>query len=119
LLSDGPEANDQARTVDEDLAELLTEAQHGQDVEERVLDRLRQPPAVHNWAAMFLQHGLPPDVVEARDRGFSRLAGGGEAVPADKYTCPIGDVVWYRRVVGQPVPQCPTHHVTLEPIGRG
>ena len=78
LLGDEPEADAQARTVDQKLAELLIQAQHGQDVEERILGRLRQPPAVHSWAASFLQFGLPPDVVEARDRGLLPLPGPSE-----------------------------------------
>jgi hypothetical protein len=120
LVGGGPGASDQVRMLDRALAELLTRAQHGQDVEAPILDRLRQPPAVHNWAAVFLQTGLPPDLLAARDRGFSPLAGGGEAVAAAKYSCSVGnDAVWFRRAVGQAVPQCPTHHVALEPVGRG
>jgi hypothetical protein len=120
LLGDGPKANAQARTVDQELAELLTQAQQGHAVEERILGRLRQPSAVHNWAASFLQYGLPPDVVEVTDRSLSPLPGRGSALAPLKYVCPQGgDTVWYRRAVGQPVPECPTHHVALDPVGRG
>jgi hypothetical protein len=120
LLGNNPERSDEVRRLDRELAELLSEAQRGQEVDEGILDRLKLSPAVHNWAATFLQSGLPPDVAEERDRGFSPLAGRGEAVAPMKYICPEGaDVVWYRRAVDQPVPQCPTHHVALEPVSSG
>jgi hypothetical protein len=69
---------------------------------------------VHNWAAKFLQHGLPPDPVAGATRGFSPLAGHGEALAAARYVCPVGgDTVWYRRAVGERVPDCLTHQVAL------
>jgi hypothetical protein len=109
LLGEGP-----AAAVDRQLAELLDPARQGDDVDDRILDLLREPLAVHNWAAGFVQHGPP----EVHERGLSPLPGAGSTLPPPKYVCPRGgDTVWYRRAVGQPVPRCPTHDVTLEPAG--
>ena len=90
LLGAGPGAADQAGALDQELAALIAEAGHGQDVAQRILDRLSQPADVHNWAAKFLQYGLPPDPVSGATRGFSLLAGQGEALAPAKFVCPEG-----------------------------
>ncbi len=33
-----------------------------------------------------------------------------------KYACPKGDYVWYKRQVGEPIPNCPTHNIPLEQV---
>ncbi|WP_207161540.1 hypothetical protein, partial [Trichormus variabilis] len=51
-------------------------------------------------------------------KGFQPLPGQGQALSAQKYICPQGDYVWYRRVVGATIPTCPTHGVLLIPADQ-
>lgn len=45
------------------------------------------------------------------------VTGQGGPVGAPEYNCPTGqDCVWFRVAVGTPIPECPTHHVTLTPV---
>lgn len=37
-------------------------------------------------------------------------------VPPIVYICPQGDYTFRRRVAGEPVPECPNHHVPLLPV---
>jgi hypothetical protein len=57
------------------------------------------------------------DVIE---KGFEPLPGEGEAIAAVKYVCPEPDcdMSWIRRSVGQAIPQCSTHQVSLVPVPR-
>jgi hypothetical protein len=104
-----------ANRVDTQIAALLGEAATGRDdIDVSILSLLREDQSTHAWAAAFLQAGLPPDVVAIRERSIG-LPGRPEASPAPRYTCPEGDYVWYRRIVGDRVPSCPTHRITLQP----
>ena len=113
-------AEEKANSVDLALAELLAQADQGHQVEERILDLLREPSDVHNWAAAFLQHGVPPDIVQYVDRSsYQPPAGDGDPVGALKYACPVaGDTLWWRRAIGQEVPRCLTHGVPLQPANK-
>ena len=103
-----------AAALDAEFAELLAEAPARGDVDERVLDLLGQSPALGDWAAAFLERGAPPEVAYLEERSrLQGLAGEGEVVRAPRYACPEGDFVFYRRSVGQAVPECPTHHLPL------
>ncbi len=116
LFGSGQEAVEHARALDQELAALLARAAAGHTVDQHILDRLSDPADVHNWAAKFLQRGMPPEPLSGRTRGFAPLAGRGEALAAAKYVCPEnGDTVWYRRAVGEHVPKCTTHGVDLVP----
>ena len=117
LLQERPDAQDRARSMDRMLTELLGEADHGGQVDEAILDVLRQLPELHNWAAGFLQYGMPPELVAAVDRaGYQQPPGEGDPVGARKYACPVaGDTLWWQRAVGQEIPRCSTHGVLLEP----
>jgi len=101
----------EADAFDHNLAELLSRNRDGEDVEGLLAAHLRKQRATHNWTAAFLEHGRPPEMIAvATERGgFSDLPGHGEPSRADKFACPLGDYVWYRRAVGQKVPPCPTH----------
>jgi hypothetical protein len=112
-------AEDQVSRMDRALSELLAEADRGHQVEERILDVLREPSAVQDWAAAFIQHGAPPDVVEYADRAYQPAPGDGNPVGARKYACPVaGDTLWWRRAVGQEIPRCVTHGDALEPVAE-
>lgn len=92
-----------ADCVDRQLAELLAKANAGESVHIEILDLLKSDPATRAWTAEFLS----PQPVS---KGFVRLPGNSGAVAAQKYACPQGDYIWYRRSVSIPIPVCPTHH---------
>lgn len=62
---------------------------------------------------------LPPDLQPASELGYEGsfgyqvLPGTASPTAADKYCCPEGDFVWWRRSVANPIPACPTHGITL------
>ena len=104
----------EAERVDRQLADLLAQANKGQQVDAQILNLLKQDEETYYWMAEFLSE--PPE-----SRGFQRLPGmayqpppGDRAVgQAHKYVCPLGnDYTWYRRG-GEPIRTCPTHHVEL------
>lgn len=98
---------DTAAELDRRLAELLAAADDRR-IDTEILELLRVPGPVRRWAATFLEDGLPPDVALERQVAVV-LPGRGEAVAPGKFVCPQGDLVFYRRAVGQSVPVCPTH----------
>jgi hypothetical protein len=104
-----------AAEVDRKLANLLAAAGRGAAVASAVLECLRERDATHGWGAAFLETGLPPDVAGLGTvwRHYDPLPGEGAPVLVDKYACPAGDYVWYRRSRGQSPPACPTHGRTL------
>jgi hypothetical protein len=119
LLGNDPGAAARAERLDQEFASLLAAARAGQDVEDAILGRVKQPPALQTWAASFLNHGRPPDLADRGEALLAPLAGEGEALlSSSKFACPVeGDTVWYRRFVGQQVPRCRSHRVTLAPVG--
>jgi hypothetical protein len=100
-----------AERLDRDLAELLARSRRGEDVEGLVEASLRQRRATFNWTAGFLEMGRPPRMaaVDAERSEYAELPGAGDPTRADRFVCPEGDYVWYRRAVGQVAPACPTH----------
>jgi hypothetical protein len=101
-----------------ELAALLAEEGEPAGLEDKIVALLDSRVATREWAAGFLEHGLPPDLVQLAERGFGELPGYGEPVRADKYRCPFADYVWYRHAVGEAPPECPTHGVPLEAVVR-
>ncbi len=51
---------------------------------------------------------------------FEPLPGEAQPIAATKYLCSEADcdISWVRRSVGQPIPECPVHHVPLVPVPR-
>ena len=105
-----------AAQTDAALAALIADPGDTGDVEERILGEFERHDATAEWAAAFLEHGLPLELVRHGERGFYELAGHGEPVRTPKFACPDGDYVWYRHAVGQSPPVCPTHHKVVEPV---
>lgn len=100
----------QTAEIDEKLAELLAQSQTGQKVDNRILKLLAKQEATRTWMAAFLEYNMPPEVA----RFYSPPPG--QVSPLSgivRYNCPQGDYVWYRRSVGEPIPQCPTHQLDL------
>ena len=95
--------------VEQDLVSLLSQAQEGRKVDNVILDLLARHEATREWIAKFLEHKRPPDIVKL----YSPPPGDITAIPPDKYACPQGDYIWYRRSVASTIPVCPTHFVKL------
>ncbi|MBM3727972.1 MAG: hypothetical protein FJW40_21425 [Acidobacteria bacterium] len=100
----GPPA---AAVLDAKLASLLADARQGRKVDNLILDALQAPEA-REWTRQFLRAGALETL-----RAYQPVAGPGRPVAAEKYCCPQGDYVWYRRQVGETVPKCPTHQCEL------
>jgi hypothetical protein len=83
-----------AQTLEEELVNLLSAARRGEEVDDRILANLQLYRATAEWTANFFDTGRPPEIAELTEKGY--------------------DFVWYRRAAGQPLPECPTHHVPLE-----
>lgn len=108
------EPPDEARIADEQLARLLADARSDADVRGGVTALLLQRPATRNWAARFIEDGLPPGFTTVPERTvgsstYSALPGYGTVTSAARFACPQDDYVWWQRAAGQPVPPCPTH----------
>jgi hypothetical protein len=74
----------------------------------------------HEDTAWFLTRVLadsplhrPPYLQQVRYRSITSPAGDPYLVTADRFVCPRGDYVWYRPEIGTPVPECPTHYLSL------
>lgn len=106
----------EAEGVDRALARLLAEAEEGRKVDSNILDLLARRDATRVWMEEFLE-GAEGRTAAApqRVRGYSPPPGRADPIAAQRYVCPNGDYEWYRQRVGTPVPECPTHHLPLEP----
>lgn len=92
----------EATRIDQQLADLLAQLQAGEAVDIQILELLKSNPDTFQWIREFLG-------TKSVSRGYERLPGGSGAVSAQKYICPQGDYIWYRRSAGISVPVCPTH----------
>ncbi|GAA3796991.1 hypothetical protein GCM10023083_35390 [Streptomyces phyllanthi] len=105
-----------AARLDDELAQLLEKSAEP-DTADRLRRVLESNPVTEVWVSQFLEFDVPPDFIAPGTRGSatSGPAGDGEIVrPGPKFVCPVGgDVVWWRRHVGQDIPRCTTHGVTL------
>jgi hypothetical protein len=102
-----------AQKFDRAIAELLAAGEAGADIDEDLLELLREDPRTRLYTDFFLRVGSPPAPEHLKVRGDSMLPGDPGPIPLVKYGCPMGDYDWYRRAVGEPVPRCPTHNVPL------
>jgi hypothetical protein len=103
---------DAAAQVDGALVRLLAE----DAAEERIVAEFERYEATADWAADFLEHGVPPEFAGIAERSYSEAPGHGERVRLPKFACPHGDFVWYRHAVGETSPKCPTHGVVVERV---
>lgn len=106
---------DDATRADADLAALL--AERGTTFDSDVLVVLERYPAAHDWAARFLEQGMPPELVDLVERsgGEYRPPPGQGVIAAARYVCPEGDFVRWQRVAGMELDPCPTHLLPLVP----
>jgi hypothetical protein len=100
-----------AEAIDQQLAELLAQANAEQSVDNQILELLAKQDATREWALQFLKDKQQPEAL----RSFSPLPGQPSIVSAAKFVCPQGDFTWYRPRVGVEPPLCPTHNLPLDP----
>jgi hypothetical protein len=98
-----------ATTIDDQVASLIARGQSGEGIENLLLDLLVENDATRVWIEAFLRERRPPDAY----RTYNPLLGKLSSVNIPKYACPYRDYIWFRRSVELPVPQCPTHGLTL------
>jgi hypothetical protein len=118
-----------ARAIRPYLSDLVGPAKAGA-LDRRIADHLAGPAVSvaelrslleeQEDTAWFLSRVLsdrpryrPPYHQPAATRGIVSPAGDPALIEADRYSCPRGDYVWYRPEVGSPVPDCPTHGLSL------
>lgn len=103
---------EEAAAYDREISRLLAAAIAGTDVGDELMSVLVRSPKVQTWAAQVLEDDLhrPPELQPLAELGY-------EPVPtrepppteAEKFCCPDGDYIWWRRSIGQQVPTCPDH----------
>jgi len=102
-----------ADDFDRAVADLLAEGQAGADIDDDLLELLREDPRTRAYTAFFLETGWPPLPDRVTTRGETTLSGDAGPIPLARFSCPMGDYDWYRRSVGQPAPRCQTHNLPL------
>ncbi len=100
-----------AEQLDQNLADLLAQANTNPSIAPLIMKQLRANPATREWAAKFLEDKALPE----KERTFNALPGQGSMVNAAKFVCPQCNYTWYRPRVGIEPPLCPTHNVPLNP----
>jgi hypothetical protein len=103
-----------ANELDRAVADLLAAGKAGADIDDDLLELLREDPRTRAYTEFFVRFGSPPSPEHVKVRGGSTLPGDAGPIPLARYSCPMGDYDWYRRAAGQPLPHCPTHDVPLK-----
>jgi len=105
-----------AGMLDRRIADQFTSPANRTDMASRLRTLLEE----QEDTAWFLSRVLgdkplyrPPYHQPTHQRGIISPAGDPGLVEADRYACPRGDYVWYRPDIGTPVPDCPTHRISL------
>lgn len=108
---------EQSAAVGDELNRLLDEALAGGSVDAAVITVLSRHDATRSWTNFFLNGDDRPAVETVR--GFSPLPGQMPVpVPAQLFACPEPGCAtrWRCRTAGQPIPRCPDHHRSVEPL---
>lgn len=100
--------------IDATLVMLLERDRAGEDVIDELFGLFERHKGLLEWVAVFLETGLPPDLVPPVEKGIAPLPGAGAPVPLPLFACPVdGLYAWWQRNVGEVIPMCPDHHVAL------
>jgi hypothetical protein len=102
----------EATSVDVDLQELLKRAEAGYQVDELILQVMRQHDATRIWFEEYLKKKYPLAEGEQSEKSFEQITSK-IAQQSPLYRCPKCSEEWHRRSVAQPIPKCPTHKVSL------
>jgi plasmid stabilization system protein ParE len=114
----GPTAAD---SLDRRLADLLNRAPDQPETVTRLRALLEEHKDTTGWFLIEALADAPqyrppyqqPRYLSRQTGGLALPAGDPAPISAARFSCRGGDYVWYRPEVGAPVPDCPTHHVTL------
>lgn len=115
-------APETAKSLDNRLAELLNQVPfdlrdlHYETIS-AIATQIEEYLNTHESTKTWLQSFLI-DSSNNQRKSFEALPGNASYVATDKYICPHGDYRWSRRSVGQPIPRCPTHNLSLIPIAE-
>lgn len=103
---------EEAQIMDAQLAELLNQPNQ-EKIENLILEILCSYDSTREWINQFLESNSPLSIIEKSYQPtlspYPYMVSG-----LIKYACPQGDYIWYQRQVGEPIPNCPTHHIPLE-----
>lgn len=110
LVEDG----EAAPRLDAEFAGLLADTE-SPSFQADVLEAVGRHAATRDWAAAFLESGVPPDVAPQVERGYALPPGRGVVPVVARYVCPEGDYLRWRRHAGQELGPCPTHGLDLVP----
>ena len=106
---------EEAQIMDEQLAELLAQIpQETTSASKQILKLLSSQETTREWIKYFLQNGVILETEKSYQPTLSPYPSPISGLI--KYACPYGDCVWYQRQIGEPIPTCPTHKVTLEKV---
>lgn len=105
---------DEADHARDEISDLLAREDAGEQVEDQLIAVLaaREPTRARLDA-------LLPDSLPSGERGvevfpnYEQLPGRYRPPGIEIYHCPQGDYQWPRFDAGEPVPECPAHHVPL------
>ena len=106
---------DDVAWVDEELSNLLGQAEAGEEVDTAVQRLLAKRSPTREWIRFYLGPGPATDPEPVRS--YAGPPGWISALPAQQYACPTEAcfVRWRCRAAGQQAPTCPTHGVDLVP----
>jgi hypothetical protein len=111
--------DEEADFFDQQLADLLAQANAGQAVEQPILDLLNCHDKTRKWVGEFLNKPLlPKGPLLPGAPEFQPLPGYSPAQSTIKYVCPVGNDFTRRLRSGEPVPICRTHQVALVPVDQ-
>jgi hypothetical protein len=111
---------DTAQEIDDQLAAVLSPTV-STDQERRIRALLSSRAETSEWAAAFLELGMPPEIYPYQERGWAPegmvgvLSTGPRPIAGKRFKCPEEDFDFYRPSVGDPLPLCITHHRDLVP----
>src|SRR5262249_13445787 len=103
LMNEEPDIREAARTIrsylpslrDTDAAEKMDAALarlRAEDAsDERIIAEFERYEASADWAAAFVEYGVPPELASVAERNYSEVPGYGERVRLPKFACPHGD----------------------------
>lgn len=103
----------ESATVDQALADLLTQAASCESIDNQILELLAERDATREWTRQFLSDKVPPPIT----RSYDPLAGSTSVVDANTFVCQVPGclMVWYRPKAGIEPPNCQEHKIPFVP----
>ena len=99
---------EEADGVDNELGELLSQAQAGQRVEMQILRIVAGHEATRKWLTDYVKEKKDQQEEANRLKSFNPLPGEHTALPLPRFRCPQGD--YARRLRSDPIPHAGGRH---------